>query len=221
MSAESGVPVTRVRPVFIFDVGGVVIKWKGGGRIYDFIAERYNLSRRLVEDALLPELRRLERGEGDSDERVPLVLRRLGREMHDGEKGSWLLRHPFEQRAKLRVGTVKIINELRGKGHLLYALSNTCFPHLEVMKKKGWVSMFNQFFSSCELHTVKPEAAAYLLVLKQIGVSRRQVVFIDDREENVEGARRVGIRWPIVFRSVKQLRKEIGSILRTASNEVL
>jgi HAD superfamily hydrolase (TIGR01509 family) len=221
MLVESEGSETGVRPIFIFDIGGVVIKWKGSRYIYDFIAERYNLPRRLVESALYSEIRGLERGEGDSDERVRLALRSLGREMGNDETGTWLLKYPFEQRAKLRVGTVKIIDELKSKGYLLYALSNTCFPHLEVMRERGWVSMFNRFFSSCELRVMKPDAAAYLSVLREIDAPPGRVVFIDDREENVKGARRVGIRWSITFRSVKQLRKEINLVLKDASNVVL
>jgi FMN phosphatase YigB (HAD superfamily) len=55
-------------PVFIFDFGGVVIKWKNNNPTYDYIAHRYKIPRaelRRVFDLALP---RLESGEVSIEE---------------------------------------------------------------------------------------------------------------------------------------------------------
>jgi len=92
-------------------------------------------------------------------------------------------------------------------------LSNTCLPHLKVMRENGWPHLFDGFFTSCELGVVKPHRDAYLAVLRAVGAEPSQTVFVDDREENVIGAKLAGIRWPIRYRSIEQLKQDIWRIL--------
>ena len=48
-------------------------------------------------------------------------------------------------------------------------------------------------FASCYLKMAKPDARIYRYVLNHTGVAAAEAVFIDDRIENVKGAKRVGI----------------------------
>ncbi len=63
----------------------------------------------------------------------------------------------------------------------------------------------------------KPDAKIYEYLLKEIKLPAQNVVFIDDRLENVDAAKQVGID-AILFASQKQLQKELevrlGSRLR-------
>jgi putative hydrolase of the HAD superfamily len=47
---------------------------------------------------------------------------------------------------------------------------------------------------SCFLGSVKPEPECYRAVLAMLGAQPRDVVFLDDRPENVAGATALGIR---------------------------
>lgn len=49
-------------------------------------------------------------------------------------------------------------------------------------------------FVSCRTGLRKPDRAAYVNVLNELGVSSKRCIFIDDRESNCEAARNVGIR---------------------------
>jgi hypothetical protein len=51
------------RPVFIFDFGGVVIKWNSNNPIFDYIAERYGMPRTEARRAFELALPELETGE--------------------------------------------------------------------------------------------------------------------------------------------------------------
>lgn len=67
---------------------------------------------------------------------------------------------------------------------------------------------FTAFCSSCYLGVRKPDAAIYR---RAMGIAQRapdESVFIDDRPENVEGARRAGMR-AIHFQNPQQLRAEL------------
>ncbi len=48
-------------------------------------------------------------------------------------------------------------------------------------------------FTSWELGLRKPERAAFERVAREIGVPMERILFFDDTESNVEGARRAGL----------------------------
>jgi len=211
-------PDAMIPPIFVFDIGGVLIKWRNSGQIYSHIAHRYRLPIRPLAEALTPEVRRLEIGDGDADECVGRVLARFGRRLIVGDSGDLLIAQPFREKARLRKGVVQIVATLRRKGYRTYALSNTCLPHLKVMRENGWPHLFDGFFASCELGVAKPHPNAYLAVLRAVGAEPSETVFVDDREENIVGAKLAGIRWPIHYRTFKQLKQDIGRILEATTH---
>lgn len=56
-----------------------------------------------------------------------------------------------------------------------------------------WLERFTVRVFSCELGLVKPEPEIYRYCLAELGLGPGEVVFLDDDEGNVAGARRVGI----------------------------
>lgn len=67
---------------------------------------------------------------------------------------------------------------------------------------------FSAFFSSCYLGLRKPDRAIYSRALEMTQRPATECVFIDDRAENLEGARQVGMR-AIHFQSPAQLRADL------------
>ena len=57
----------------------------------------------------------------------------------------------------------------------------------------GFLEHFDQVTFSYELGSIKPEAAIYRHAIEGLGVDPADALFLDDRPENVEGARAVGI----------------------------
>jgi HAD superfamily hydrolase (TIGR01509 family) len=199
-------------PVFIFDFGGVVIKWKDNYPIYDYVARRYKIpptKMRPVFDQALP---RLESGEVSMREFLTDALGLFGKRLREGDSPEELWTLPFERLAKLRVGTVRLVASLRRKGYQVFLFSNTSLPHARFLRRVGWDRLFDGFLSSCELGAVKPAATAYARVLAAINATPSQVVFIDDKERNVRGARDFGIRWAFRFTSLAALKRDVRSV---------
>ena len=61
---------------------------------------------------------------------------------------------------------------------------------------------------SCDVKMLKPEHQIYEKVLEQFSLKAEESVFIDDRPENCQGAREVGIR-AIEFKNFKQATEEL------------
>lgn len=67
---------------------------------------------------------------------------------------------------------------------------------------------FQVFFSSCYLHTRKPEEMIFRIALEVTQRPAPECVFIDDRLLNLENPRRLGMN-TIHYQSAAQLRKEL------------
>lgn len=52
---------------------------------------------------------------------------------------------------------------------------------------------FKSFVVSCELGIVKPDKRMYLKAVEELGFDTQEVVFVDDRLKNCDGARDAGI----------------------------
>lgn len=91
--------------------------------------------------------------------------------------------------------TQRTIEALKERGRRVVCLSNTNAPHVEVWKPLYAELMlgFSQVYVSNELGMRKPEPRIFRRVLELEGVEPEEAVFFDDRKENVEAARQLGI----------------------------
>ena len=62
--------------------------------------------------------------------------------------------------------------------------------------------------AACELNLIKPMAEIYEYTLEKLNVRADEALFIDDRLENVEGARAVGMH-SLLFRGVPHLHEDL------------
>ena len=97
----------------------------------------------------------------------------------------------------LNVSMVPIVAQLKRANYGLGILSNTCDAHWQFIRQHRYTLIerfFNVYALSFELHDVKPNAAIYEKTLGLIGCRPEEVMFIDDREENVAGACQAGFQ---------------------------
>ncbi|MBT9330435.1 HAD family hydrolase [Paracidobacterium acidisoli] len=90
-------------------------------------------------------------------------------------------------------------------------LSNMGEDLLRYMRQEfAWLAAFDHHTWSCEVGLIKPDPAIYTWTCEKIGVPPQEALFLDDRAENVEAAKTVGL-YAIQFRNVDQLRVELES----------
>ena len=98
---------------------------------------------------------------------------------------------------------------VRASGLKTAILSNMGEDLLAHMRKNfRWLHGFHHLTWSCELDTIKPEAAIYEHTLEKLGVKPEEALFLDDKPENVEGARRVGMH-ALLYRDAETLQDEL------------
>jgi putative hydrolase of the HAD superfamily len=205
------------RPIFIFDFGGVVIKWKNNNPIFDYIAGKYGVPRAEMRRVFELALPTLETGDVSIRDFMEEALGKFGKRLAKRDSPDELWSLPFERLVRFRTGTVELVRSLRRRGYLVYLFSNTSIPHAELVRRKRWDRLFDGFMTSCELRSMKPSAAAFERALASVGAKPSEVAFIDDKEENVRGAKDYGIRWAFRFTSLTRLRKDVSKAIAEAS----
>jgi putative hydrolase of the HAD superfamily len=86
------------------------------------------------------------------------------------------------------------IDDLRASGVKTGILSNLPRPLGERLREvDGFLKHFDHITFSYELGMVKPQREIYVDAVRGLGVDPQHALFLDDREENVEGARQAGL----------------------------
>lgn len=95
-----------------------------------------------------------------------------------------------------REETVEVMRELRRRGHRVVILSNTNQLHTEYWTEAypEAIASADSLYLSHQMGMRKPDAEIYANVLRQEGFDAASTLFFDDNEDNVEGARQLGIR---------------------------
>lgn len=101
------------------------------------------------------------------------------------------------------------VRYLKDKGYHVYILSNYATDTLERTKDKlTFLKYVDGAVFSCQVKQIKPEADIYRTLLNRYHLDPKTSVFLDDRKDNCEAARKMGIH-AIQFTSFKQAAAEL------------
>lgn len=101
-----------------------------------------------------------------------------------------------------------LVDQLKEQQIPVALLSNIDERLSKLIRDFGLYKPFEPCLLSCEIGVEKPDLKAYELLLKTLNLPAQDVVFIDDRLENVEAAKTIGLD-AILFESEQQLRNEL------------
>ncbi|MFH1370925.1 MAG: HAD family phosphatase [Planctomycetota bacterium] len=97
--------------------------------------------------------------------------------------------------------------DLRKAGYKIALLSNTEKPAVELFQRHNY-DVFDVTVFSCLEGTKKPQREIYELALDRLDTSAKQTLFIDDRQDYIDGAKQAGLE-TILFKNVEQLKKDL------------
>ena len=98
--------------------------------------------------------------------------------------------------------------ELRATGLKTALLSNMPASVRDHILHCDWLPPFDQRTFSCELRIAKPAAAIFQHCLIGLDVDPREVLFLDDRPENVQASETLGVHG-IVYKTAQQASRDI------------
>jgi putative hydrolase of the HAD superfamily len=127
----------------------------------------------------------------------------------DGRQVELLRKIEVEIWAHPNPGMLDLVSQLRAAGIKTGLLSNMPLDLVaHVRTKCQWMENFAFKTLSAEVRLIKPDPAIYKHTLKGLGVSAEESLFVDDRYNNVQAARALGMH-AIQFRSIGQLKHDL------------
>ena len=91
-------------------------------------------------------------------------------------------------------GMEKLVKELKEKGYGLYICSNASVRLLECYKEViPAIECFDGVLFSSEVKCMKPQKEMYQHFYERFGLNPQECLFMDDLEENIQGARETGM----------------------------
>ena len=180
--------------VLLFDIGGVLINYKPA-MYYEDVARRIGKDVGTVRSAFEPFRRQLDLGAMPVRTAEKLVARKLGARESDIRWGSNFL--------SVASPNARMLGFARraSKEYRLALLSNFSFVrYREALANLIDKDLFRDRFISCYLHMAKPDKYGrpdderiYRYAVRRLRVEPNEILFIDDLEENLAPARRMGI----------------------------
>jgi HAD superfamily hydrolase (TIGR01509 family) len=101
-------------------------------------------------------------------------------------------------------GVYELLDRLSQKAINLALLSDTVKMYTDVRHQQGYYRYFAKLFFSYDLGCFKPDPRTYQAVIDYFGVPAGEILFVDDRQGNVDGAQAQGMR-AVTFENAKQL----------------
>lgn len=131
-------------------------------------------------------------------------------ELSDTNLSPEFLLHSISDIFSLNRKLIPLIGQLKAVNFPIGILSNTCVSHWEFALLRFPIlrQLFSDFVLSYEIGAMKPDALIYERALAVAAVEPKKCLFVDDRLDNVAGARAMG--WEaVVYHSVEQLALEL------------
>ena len=105
-------------------------------------------------------------------------------------------------------GMHELLTRLKSEGYRLYGLTNWCSKVYLTMNQFGIFQLLDGYVISSEEKAIKPEPEIYQRLFKKYNLKPEECLFTDDRPENIEGGKRLGMDG-IVFHDAIQYEQEL------------
>jgi len=195
----------------IFDIGSVLIgyRWRDMCREAGWEEEKADkIGRGFFENPLWPDF---DAGLVTGEE----LIRSIVEKYPDLEEDARWFIGSGKKMVSERPKIWELMRKLKEKGYGIYVLSNYS-EELFAIHTGGlpfW-ELVDGGVISYQIHQIKPNPPIYLHLMRKYGLKPEECLFFDDREENTESARKLGIRAVTVAGGSEELlAEELGKLL--------
>jgi len=194
----------------IFDMGNVLINFRP-----NWILDSFDVSnaddRELLKNEVFKsdEWLKTDSGELTLDEAIESMMKRLPKRL---EPTVINLVKKWWESAPLTDGMEELITTLKNNGYRIYVLSNTNLDYHSFKKVIPVTKLADGEFISAEHKLLKPTPEIYFAFLEKFALDESECFFVDDLEDNIKGAKSVGIDGHIFDGDVLKLKEKLQSV---------
>lgn len=170
----------------IFDLGNVILKDKPS-----IVLNKIKINiedRKLIENEFFSNWNELDLGNITLEEHlqkcnISIVLKENLKE---------ILTRYYKYR-DFNIEVIELMNKLKNNGYQIYVLSNNNRQAYEYLLKLPMFQCVDGWIVSCNYHIMKPDSRLYEILLNKYNLISKESFFIDDKKENVERAKMLGM----------------------------
>jgi putative hydrolase of the HAD superfamily len=104
--------------------------------------------------------------------------------------------------------------QLRAEGYKTAVLSNIYSPITWILRRMGDLKDFDPVVYSSDIGVRKPSPQAYHAVLDKLDLKPQECIFVDNRPDNIQGAKKVGMQ-TVLDENTKQTIADVKQIIKT------
>lgn len=189
----------------VFDFGGVMTNEPDRDAVVRFLCTSFHLSTEDFERVNQEKRRAIKSGKTDAE-----FWLQYAKDKNINLSNDWPKK--FNAVMKDAVGVnpnmYALVDQLKEKGIPVALLSNIDDRLARLIRDVGLYEPFDPCLLSCEIGLEKPDPKVYEILLQRMGLPAQEIVFIDDKPENIETAKKLDFD-AILFTSQEKLQKEL------------
>ncbi len=174
----------------VLDMGNVLLDFNPGFVLDQFCSSAEEKEIIMQELFNGPEWKMGDRGDIKDKDRFNLVKERVPEKYHEALRNCadrWdVCMTPLD-------GAREFCESVKNSGYGIYILSNASDLFYVYFPKFLPLDFFNGVFVSSDYLMLKPDVKIYRTFLDKYGLKGEECLFVDDREDNVEGAKEAGM----------------------------
>ena len=179
----------RKYELLLFDLGGVLVRLTGVPRMMHLTNNRYSVEQLWEQWIYSVSVREYESGKISTAAFGRAIVNEFAMDIDPQQYCEEFKMWPSE-----KYSGVNTLLQLLGKKVRIASLSNTNELHWDrIAYEMDFVHLFDYNFPSHKTGLLKPDRDAFLNVAEQVGISPDRILFFDDNEPNVQGARDAGL----------------------------
>lgn len=200
----------------IFDIGGVLELDKkplfrksctnpSSKGVHEFVAKKLKLSIDQYFDSIYTNYAKSTEGTISEKKAVSSISKNL---KITEKKLKKLFFKSYKKNFKTNRELYRFAFNLKKKGYKIAILSDQWHLSKKTLVPEKYEKKFDVSIISCDVGLRKPDPKIYKLILKKLKLPAKNCIFIDNREWNLEPAKKLGIK-TILFKENKQVFREI------------
>ena len=157
-----------------------------------------------IEESMREVMGRVDRGEISLDDAFEIFSREIVMTKEEIRIGHF-------QNVRINMELVALVEMLK-RQYENSLLSNAPYGYVEgILADHGLGELFGIMVISAEVGLVKPQPEIFGLTLERLGVSAGRVLFIDDRQDNIDAASELGMA-TILYQGIEHLTEQLKTL---------
>jgi HAD superfamily hydrolase (TIGR01509 family) len=189
----------------VFDFGGVMTGEPRREAVVQFLRSTFDLSEAEFEKINLEKKEAVKAGKSDEEFWLQFAEQKRITLPSDWPQA---FKAVMKEAIGINPDMYVLVAELKAKQIPVALLSNIDTRLAKLVREFGLYEPFEPCLLSCEIGVEKPNIKAYEILLLQMHAPAGDIIFVDDRQENIDAANQVGLD-AILFQSAAHLRQAL------------